>query len=81
MESGGGEGIRLVKKLLLHPGDRLELDSDDSEQSDSSRMNSGENHETKRCMRVIHLSGMEGGQAPDRLCVCFRGLTVVTISF
>lgn len=78
---GGGEGIRLGKKLLLHPGGRLELDSGDSERSDSSQMNSGENHETKHCTRAIRLSGTEGGQAPDRLCVCFRGLAVATVSF
>lgn len=81
MESGEGEGIRLGKKLLLHPGGRLELDSGDSERSDSSQMNSEKNHESKHCTRAIRLSGMEAGQAPDRLCVCFRGLAVATVSF
>lgn len=77
----GRGGNRLVRKLLLHPGGRPELDLDDSKQSDSSQMNFGEKHGAKHCTETIHLSRMEGGQAPGRLCVCVGGLTVVTISF
>lgn len=74
--------MRLVRRLPLRPEcGRPELDLDDSEQSDSSQMNFGEDHGAKPCTETICLSGMEGGQAPGRLCACVGDLTVATVSF